>query len=228
MGNIAVGIDTSKDKGRHSKGRRLICAVVGSPEAINRFVSSIESTARLNGYTGNIHWKHIKAPLRERILAEHHNALETLGLRAIIFLATRGEKSRRNYYLKECSSAIAADIGSLINERTDSITVVPDTDFDALVPSPSLSSQCPSNIFLSELLSNLSFAVLGAYIAPIRKKHGASLSAYRKNGRRIKLSGSIGSQSSPEVQAADVLLGMYKLARSKNQRLNRVALREIK
>jgi len=135
MGNIAVGIDTSKDKGRRSKGTRLIAAVIGKPSELNAFVHAVDRTARQNGFTGTLHWKHIKTATRERILAEHAASLPKHALAAVILASSPSSEDKRQHYLEHCPAVIASEIARFVDERIDKIAIMTDTDFDSLAPS---------------------------------------------------------------------------------------------
>ena len=225
MGNLLIGIDTSKDKGKRSKGKRLIGVVVGTPQGISKFVSAIDSTARSHGFNGTLHWKYIKTKeLRDKILTNHITSLKECGIEAMIFPAVRFDKEKRGYYLKECPWGIGGRLIGFIESKTDKMVITSDSDFNSLAPASEKESKQSTFVFLDRLITKIGTEVAMAPLSA--KREGVELYqvVLRKGGKPLTLRGKIGSQEDMEIRAADIVLGMYVLARSKNKRMEKVRL----
>lgn len=222
MGNISVGIDTSKDRGKRSKGRRLIGVVIGKPSKLNLFTNLILATARENGYTGNLHWKHMKKNVRDKVLAEHTGLLKELRLIAFIFLARRNDTSKREHYLEECPDAIAKCLVTATNGMRQ-VTITSDTDFNSLAPGPIF----PTKQFLRRLIERMAFETTGVRISSKHEGAGPTISFYDHDAQSVCINAREGSQYDFPVQAADIVLGMYSLARLKKKLIDCIIIKEV-
>ena len=220
MGHIAVGIDTSKDK-----GKQLIGVIAGAPENMGRFVSIVDATARKHGFSGTLHWKNIKTDrLRDAITIEHSASLRECGLQAGIFPTLRFDKDKRDYYLRECPWVVGNKLAESIDDQTNVMKIVSDTDFDSLAPMPKPGSRPPTLVFLDRLVTKISTELAMTPLSAKSEKTGVYQAIRRKGAVEITVRGMPGTQQSTEVQAADMVLGMYKWARSKGKRIERVIL----
>ena len=220
MVTLVVGIDTSKDK-----GKRLVGVVVGTPQNMNKFISVVDLTAREHGFNGNLHWKSIKTKqLRDKLLLEHSGSLKKYGLYAHIFPTLRFDKDKRTYYLKKCPWVIGSKLVEFIDERTDKMAIVLDSDFDSLAPMPKQDSRRPTLVFLDRLVSKISTELAMTPLSAKGKNNGVYQVIERNHGKNILIEGLFGSQNNPEIQAADMVLGMYKWAKTKNKAIDRVVL----
>jgi hypothetical protein len=228
MGNILIGVDTSKDKGKHSSGKWLIGTVIGKPADINKFVNMLSSTAQNNNYSGILHWKRIRTSIRKQLLKEHINTLKELNLNAIIFDAKREGIRKRPYFLKKCPWSIGSSLHSIITENTDKVEIISDCDFDTLAPFAKADAKSPTIHFLEKLITKIASEIASVFVCPVTEKGEVRINVKRHNLKPVLVKGHVGSKLDFAIIAADLLLGMYQLARSQNQAIDHIIVKKIR
>jgi hypothetical protein len=183
-------------------------------------VRDVLADLRQTGFN-DIHWSDLFASARDKVFEKYRNRLPEYSLRALVFPVVR-EGDKRELYLRSCPREIGAALSRCVEKRVSVVVVVSDTDFDALAPSRGEGSKPPSQLFLERLVLKIGGDVVLAPLNATWEANEVRVTA-RSRERTLRVVGRVGSQHDIEVEAADVVLGLFSLARERRARVRNVA-----
>ncbi len=211
---IRIGIDTSE------YGRKIAVAVGLKPDSIYPFLKRVEARLKKEGYSGELHWRRIRTTTRKRILDDlisYLKAARKHGLITYIFQCKREGVKKNWFFLKFCPMKISEQILPHIRSLGHgTVFIISDNDFDSLAPKKGN----PTIDFLERLITNIATGLAFTEVRPAHKNDLVCHVGLPKNKLITLVGRKRRHNRHPEIQAADIILGIYNDAKKYNKRLD--------